>query len=82
MVTRAPEQRFKFSLKPKSAVRVIRLANPGQIIIDGTDHGFANEKAITMSYGSHEIWIKRGDLGVEKKQIAVGPETPEVIVVE
>jgi serine/threonine protein kinase len=82
LVTRAPEQRFKFSLKPKSAVRIIRLANPGQLIIDGTDHGFGSEKTITMTYGSHEIWIKRGDLGVEKKQIAIGPDTPEVIVVE
>jgi serine/threonine protein kinase len=82
LVTKAPEQRFKFTLKPKNVVRVIRLANPGQIIIDGEDHGYGAEKTINLSYGNHEVWIKRGDLGVEKQQIAVGPDTPEVIVVE
>jgi serine/threonine protein kinase len=82
LVTKAPEQRFKFTLKPKNVVRVIRLANPGQIIIDGADHGYGAEKTINLSYGNHEVWIKRGDLGVEKQQIAVGPDTPEVIVVE
>jgi len=75
-------QRLRFSLNAKSSIKVIRLAKPGQLVVDGVDHGSVTEKTIPLSFGAHEIWIKRGDSLIDKHSVAIGPESPEVLTLE
>ncbi len=75
-------QRLRFSLNAKSSIKVIRLAKPGQLVVDGVDHGSVTEKTIPLSFGAHEIWIKRGDSLIDKHSVAIGPDSPEVLTLE
>ena len=37
---------------------------------------------VSLTYGTHEIWIKRGDKVTEPIQIALSPDSPKEIVLE
>jgi serine/threonine protein kinase len=74
--------RLHFTLKPKMTPRRLRLARPGRLFVDGRDLGIVTTITVDLSYGTHEVWIKRGDKVTEPIQIAVAPDSPREIIVE
>ncbi len=76
------ENRFRFTLKPKTSVRMLRLKAEGQLFVDGIDAGLVREKSVTLSYGEHEVWVKRGTQIMFSKKIQIGPNTPDVLELE
>jgi serine/threonine protein kinase len=68
--------RLKFTLNPKTTPRVIKLSKPGRLYVDGVDHGVVTTKALPLTYGTHEIWIKRDDKIIKLENIPVGPDSP------
>ena len=75
-------EKIQLTLKAKLAPRVIKLATPGQLFVDGVDYGVVESKALTLTYGKHEIIIKRGNQVIRPPAVTVSPETPAEIRVE
>jgi serine/threonine protein kinase len=82
LITRNKKQRFTFAVTAKQSTHVIRLQSPANLVIDGQEQGHVIEKTMSLSFGNHQVWIKRGPGVVEKSVVAIGPSTPEVIVIE
>lgn len=74
--------KIPLKLKPKLAPRVITLTKPGQLFVDGISYGVVESKALTLTYGSHEVVIKRGNQVIRPAPLVIGPETPAEIKVE
>jgi len=75
-------EKIQLTLKAKLAPRVIKLNSPGQLFVDGVDYGVVESKALTLSYGTHEVVIKRGNQVIRPTATTIGPETPAEIRVE
>lgn len=75
-------KKLHFALRPKVAPRTIRLGVPGRLFVDGVDQGVVTSKTLTLSYGTHEVSIRRGNRVIKQKRIALGPDSPRDIVVE
>lgn len=82
VVTKKSKQSFRFNLKPKVSVRTFKLRELGTLYIDGIDYGEVSEKAISVAFGPHEVWVERVGEVVLKKRIQVGPNTPDTLTLE
>ena len=86
IVTEGNPQKLHFKLKPKVATRTFKLGTPGHLFIDGVDHGQINSKnlnmSVTLTFGTHDVAVKRGTRIIKRKSIALGPDSPKDIVLE
>ena len=82
VITVNKKQKFTFAVTAKQSTHVIRLQSPAILVIDGQEQGHVIEKTISLSFGNHQVWVKRGPGIVEKTVLAIGPSTREVILIE
>lgn len=74
--------RLRYHLTPKVVTHKIRLTEPGRLYVDGKDHGVVSTKNIPLSYGTHEILVKRNGKTSAPKTIALGPDSPSELVID
>ena len=62
--------------------RTLVLSSSGQLFVNGIDHGQVTDIKLSLSYGIHEIWIKRGNRIIKPRNLVIEPESPERIILE
>lgn len=75
-------KKLHFKLQTKAVPRTIKLGVPGRLFVDGIDQGIVTSKTITLSYGTHDVSIRRGNRIIKQKRVALGPDSPRDIIVE
>lgn len=69
--------------KPKLTVRTFVLNEPGRLYINGVNQGFIiDRKPISISLGTHEIWVERNGQLQKLPPVTIGSTTAKVIRVE
>lgn len=68
---------------PKLTVKTFVLDEPGRLYINGVNQGFiVEDKPISISFGTHEIWIERNNKLIKLAPVTISDETASVIRVE
>jgi serine/threonine protein kinase len=75
-------KKYRFKMVGKIIERTLVLSSSGQLFVNGIDHGQVTDIKLSLSYGIHEIWIKRGNRIIKPRNLVIEPESPERIILE
>ncbi len=81
-VIKGQENKFRFNLKPKVTLVELQLNATGELFIDGTSHGIVRSRELPLTMGKHEVWVKRQNRIVARKELTIGPDSSRQIKVE
>ncbi len=74
--------KFRFTLKPRVTLVELKLKSKGELFIDGKSQGTVQARELPMTMGKHEVWIKRKNRIVLRKDLTIGPDSSRQIRVE
>jgi serine/threonine protein kinase len=75
-------RKFRFTLIGKITERTLILSEPGNLYVNGEDLGVVTSKTLPFAFGTHEVYIKRGNRIIKPRDLIIEPETPETIYLE
>lgn len=81
-VARGETQKLRFSLNPRSHSLVVHLKKPGRLVVDGVDFGVVSEHEVNVAFGMRTFVVEREGKKRTKKQVAIGPQSPNVLSLE